>query len=223
MPPSGGDTCFADMHAALALPEARRDALSELRVVHSWEHSRDNVGMKMSAAEIADAPPMSHPLVRLHPETGKPALFLGAARGLRRRHAVRRRSGADCGTGGALYTSAVLVPPHLVCRRHVDVGQPLPVTPRGRELRDGAFCAYLHRTCLPVLLPMDSTSRHSPFTEQNACACLSGGTGPTGPFIVNGLLERGYDVSVLNRGVHDTPEIPAHVEQVVVILILSRR
>ena len=30
--------------------------------------------MKMSAAEIADAPPMSHPLVRLHPETGKPAV-----------------------------------------------------------------------------------------------------------------------------------------------------
>lgn len=46
-------------------------------------------------------------------------------------------------------------------------------------------------------------------------ALVIGGTGPTGPFIVNGLLERGYDVSVLNRGVHDTPEIPAHVERIV--------
>ena len=78
MPPNGGDTCFADMHAAFAaLPEPRQQELRSLRVVHSWEHSRDNVGMKMSAKEVADAPPMSHPLVRLHPETGAPALFLG--------------------------------------------------------------------------------------------------------------------------------------------------
>ena len=46
-------------------------------------------------------------------------------------------------------------------------------------------------------------------------ALVIGGTGPTGPFIVNGLLERGYAVSVLNRGVHDTEEIPPHVERIV--------
>ncbi|MEM7253825.1 MAG: NAD-dependent epimerase/dehydratase family protein [Pseudomonadota bacterium] len=42
-----------------------------------------------------------------------------------------------------------------------------------------------------------------------------GGTGPTGPHIVNGLLDRGHDVSVLNRGAHDTGAIPAHVERIV--------
>ena len=41
-----------------------------------------------------------------------------------------------------------------------------------------------------------------------------GGTGPTGPFVVNGFLERGYDVSILNRGSHHTDEIPASVERI---------
>jgi alpha-ketoglutarate-dependent taurine dioxygenase len=78
LPPNGGDTCFANMYAAYeALPEARKAALASLRVVHSWEHSRDNVGVELSREELDDAPPMSHPLVRSNPETGRCALFLG--------------------------------------------------------------------------------------------------------------------------------------------------
>ncbi|MCB1740038.1 MAG: NAD-dependent epimerase/dehydratase family protein [Gammaproteobacteria bacterium] len=46
-------------------------------------------------------------------------------------------------------------------------------------------------------------------------ALVIGGTGPTGPFIVQGLLRRGYQVAVLNRGKHDTPEIPDEVERIV--------
>lgn len=45
-------------------------------------------------------------------------------------------------------------------------------------------------------------------------ALVIGGTGPTGPFIVQGLLARGYRVAVLNRGLHDTPEIPDTVERI---------
>ena len=41
-----------------------------------------------------------------------------------------------------------------------------------------------------------------------------GGTGPTGPFIVNGLLERGYRATILHRGTHEIPEIPAAVEHI---------
>ena len=78
LPPAGGDTCFANMYAAFAaLPAERQQQLRPLRVVHSWEHSRDNIGVQLSAEEINDAPPMSHPLVRVHPDTGRPALFLG--------------------------------------------------------------------------------------------------------------------------------------------------
>jgi nucleoside-diphosphate-sugar epimerase len=43
-------------------------------------------------------------------------------------------------------------------------------------------------------------------------ALVVGGTGPTGSFIVNGLLKRGYDVSIFHRGTHEIPEIPDHVE-----------
>jgi len=38
-----------------------------------------------------------------------------------------------------------------------------------------------------------------------------GGTGPTGLPIVDGLVERGYDVTILHRGLHEHPETPASV------------
>ena len=34
-------------------------------------------------------------------------------------------------------------------------------------------------------------------------ALVIGGTGPSGPFTVNGLLERGYEVTVLHGGQHE--------------------
>ena len=38
-----------------------------------------------------------------------------------------------------------------------------------------------------------------------------GGTGPTGPFIVNGLRERGRQVTIFHRGTHELDEIPDDV------------
>lgn len=78
MPPAGGDTCFADMEAAYdALSDARKAELDGLRVVHSWELSRQKLGLTATAEEIADAPPMAHPLVRVHPDSGRKSLFMG--------------------------------------------------------------------------------------------------------------------------------------------------
>jgi taurine dioxygenase len=78
MPPQGGDTCFADMESAYAaLPEAEKAALDGVKVVHSWELSLAKNGKKASPEEIADAPPMDHPLVRVHPDTGRKSLFMG--------------------------------------------------------------------------------------------------------------------------------------------------
>ena len=34
-------------------------------------------------------------------------------------------------------------------------------------------------------------------------ALVIGGTGPTGPYIVEGLCKKGYDVGVLHRGLHE--------------------
>ena len=45
-------------------------------------------------------------------------------------------------------------------------------------------------------------------------ALIIGGTGPTGHFIVNGLLRRGYDVAMLHTGRHEVPEIPESVEHI---------
>jgi taurine dioxygenase len=78
MPPDGGETCFANMVAAYeALPEETKIELAGVRVVHSWELSRLRAGTRATPEEIADAPPMAHPLVRTIPETGKKALFMG--------------------------------------------------------------------------------------------------------------------------------------------------
>lgn len=78
LPPNGGDTVFANMHAAYeALDEVEKAELSEAMVVHSWELSRENIDRKLSQAEIDDAPPQTHPLARVHPDTGRRALFMG--------------------------------------------------------------------------------------------------------------------------------------------------
>jgi taurine dioxygenase len=78
MPPDGGETCFASMIAAYeALPVDEKAELDRVRVVHSWEISRARAGAKATPEEIADAPPMTHPLVRTIPETGRKALFMG--------------------------------------------------------------------------------------------------------------------------------------------------
>ena len=42
-----------------------------------------------------------------------------------------------------------------------------------------------------------------------------GGTGPTGPFVVKGLLEQGHDVAILNRGSHESPDLPNSVERII--------
>ena len=39
-------------------------------------------------------------------------------------------------------------------------------------------------------------------------ALVVGGTGPTGPHILDGLLERGFDVTIFHRGTHEPPDLP---------------
>lgn len=46
-----------------------------------------------------------------------------------------------------------------------------------------------------------------------ATALVIGGTGPTGHYIVNGLLARGFSVTILHRG-HEIDEIPPQVEHI---------
>ena len=42
-------------------------------------------------------------------------------------------------------------------------------------------------------------------------ALVVGGTGPTGPYVVNGLVDRGYDVTMLHTGRHEDPSVSGSV------------
>jgi taurine dioxygenase len=79
LPPSGGDTQFADMtRAYAALPDDDKRRIADLRVVHSLLYMRESTGDRPPTdAERAAAPPVTHPLVRTHPQTGAKSLFLG--------------------------------------------------------------------------------------------------------------------------------------------------
>jgi taurine dioxygenase len=79
VPPSGGDTLFADLAGAYAaLPEAERERLEGLWVVHDLANGRQYGDSPPAAiaAMRAKSPPVEQPLVRRHPETGRPALFI---------------------------------------------------------------------------------------------------------------------------------------------------
>ncbi len=79
IPETGGDTNFANMHAAYdALSASMKERIGALRAVHSWEQSRFNSGSRLASEEEKQlAPPVAHPLVRTHPDTGRKGLYLG--------------------------------------------------------------------------------------------------------------------------------------------------
>jgi nucleoside-diphosphate-sugar epimerase len=45
-------------------------------------------------------------------------------------------------------------------------------------------------------------------------ALVIGGTGPTGPVVVNGLVDRGYEVTILHGGLHELAELPESVPHI---------
>jgi alpha-ketoglutarate-dependent 2,4-dichlorophenoxyacetate dioxygenase len=80
LPPEGGDTEFADARAAYdALPQGMKARLQDLRAVHSLARSREIAGAPpLSADEVESLPPTEQPVVRHHPGTRRPSLFLGS-------------------------------------------------------------------------------------------------------------------------------------------------
>jgi alpha-ketoglutarate-dependent taurine dioxygenase len=83
VPPSGGDTSFCSMYAAWeTLPEELRRRVDSVRVKHdgtynSGGYTRQGV---TPTGDPRTSPGALHPLVYVHPETGRRALYLGRRR-----------------------------------------------------------------------------------------------------------------------------------------------
>ncbi len=79
-PAEGGHTLFADMIGAYeALGAAERERFAGLRVLHDLNVSRLKAGYPaMTPAQREKRPPVEQPLVRVHPPSGRRAVFLGS-------------------------------------------------------------------------------------------------------------------------------------------------
>jgi taurine dioxygenase len=75
----GGDTLFANMTSAYeTLSNELKTAIQSLFAVHDWARSREKSNERPATPEeLRAAPPVQHPIVRTHPETGQKALYIG--------------------------------------------------------------------------------------------------------------------------------------------------
>lgn len=82
-PQAGGNTPFAGMYSAYdALDNAMKQRIRDLRAVHSYEQrwqqdaTRGMERAQLQAGDRKKIPPVSHPIVRPHPVTGRSALYV---------------------------------------------------------------------------------------------------------------------------------------------------
>jgi taurine dioxygenase len=76
----GGETHFCDMYGAYdRLSPEWKARIAGLRAVHNLDFSRTRRHGEdlMTEAQKREVPPVDHPVVRTHPETGRKCLFLG--------------------------------------------------------------------------------------------------------------------------------------------------
>ena len=83
LPAEGGDTLFANQHTAWdALPDDLKREVEGLQAEHWYLARYDELRQRnpyrpqLTQAQIDEVKPVSHPVVRTHPETGRRALFV---------------------------------------------------------------------------------------------------------------------------------------------------
>jgi taurine dioxygenase len=79
VPPAGGDTLFASTTAAYdALSDGMKSMLRRVRTYSQYDKSARRSAKMNSKVTDRDKPsePAIHPVVRVHPETGRPALYI---------------------------------------------------------------------------------------------------------------------------------------------------
>jgi len=80
VPAEGGETHFCDMYGAYeALSEETKKSLEGVRAIHNLDFSRSRRHAEdpMTEAQKQEVPPVDHPIIRSHPETGRKCIFLG--------------------------------------------------------------------------------------------------------------------------------------------------
>ena len=84
VPAVGGETGWADMRAAYdALDDETRSRIARLSAYHSLHYSQSKLGhtqkegSEYSGYGLHDQDPPLRPLVKIHPETGRPSLLIG--------------------------------------------------------------------------------------------------------------------------------------------------
>jgi alpha-ketoglutarate-dependent 2,4-dichlorophenoxyacetate dioxygenase len=79
VPPEGGDTFFVDTRAAYdALPDALKTKADGAIAEHYFWKTRGRAGYNVITDDMKRAmPPVRHPLVRVIPESGRTALYIG--------------------------------------------------------------------------------------------------------------------------------------------------
>ncbi len=84
VPETGGDTLWMSLSAAYdALSPAMREFLDGLRAEHSFEHGfRESLAEPGGRERLAEAlsanPPVEHPVIRVHPVSGRRSLFVNS-------------------------------------------------------------------------------------------------------------------------------------------------
>jgi alpha-ketoglutarate-dependent taurine dioxygenase len=84
VPDAGGETGWADLRAGYdVLSTAMKEEIADLSAYHSLHHSQSKAGFKpeeggdYSGYGFHGEPPPLRPLVKMHPETGRPGLLIG--------------------------------------------------------------------------------------------------------------------------------------------------
>ncbi|MFZ9634871.1 MAG: TauD/TfdA dioxygenase family protein [Alphaproteobacteria bacterium] len=78
-PPHGGDTLFASMYAAWeALSDRMKAYLEGMRAVHDGEHVYRGLYSNLGVADKPSYPRAEHPVARVHPVTGRKALYVNS-------------------------------------------------------------------------------------------------------------------------------------------------
>ena len=80
MPSTGGETHFADMYGAYErLSDTWKARIASLRAIHNLDFSRTRRHGEdpLTGAQRTAKPPVDHPVVRTHPETGRKCIYLG--------------------------------------------------------------------------------------------------------------------------------------------------